>query len=306
MNALLERLRRGPPLVGDGAWGTLLFERGLEAGQPPESIQLARPEVVEEVTRLYLDAGADVVTTNTFGGSPLRLAAAGLEPRTEEVNARAVRAARSAVRAAARPAWIAGSVGPSGHLLAPLGDADPDAVKRSFRHQISVLIASGVDAILVETMTDLAEARLAVAAAREEAEDLPVFATMTFDPTPRGFHTIMGVSVSQAAQGLRDEGADAVGANCGHGIDVLVHVMRAFRAATGMPLIVNPNAGRPQSLRGRVVHADGPEVFAAGIPHLIDAGVALAGGCCGTRPDHIRALRAAIDEAALAGHGPRR
>jgi 5-methyltetrahydrofolate--homocysteine methyltransferase len=307
VTALRDRLLRGPVLVGDGAWGTQLLERGLRPGDPPEVFQLHRPHLLEEIALRYLQAGADLLTTNTFGASPLRLAPAGLLDRTEEINAAAVAVARRAVRAAGRQAWVVGSMGPSGRLLAPLGDVDPAEVNASYRRQAAALASAGADALLVETMVDLEEARIAVRAARAEAPDLPVFATMTFDPTPRGFFTIMGVSVEAAARGLAEAGADAVGANCGHGCAVLEPVVRALRAATTLPLVVQPNAGRPEMRGGVVSYPEGPEEWALGMAHLLEIGLAVAGGCCGTGPDHVRATRAAADAMATAGaaaHSP--
>jgi methionine synthase I (cobalamin-dependent) len=177
---LLDRLEAGERLVCDGAMGTLLLARGLAPGQPPESVTLSRPAVLEEIARLYLEAGADILETNTFGGSPLRLALHGLAAETERVNRVATEAVR---RVAGGRAYVAGSVGPSGRLLEPYGDASSEAVADGFRRQIAVLAAAGVDCLIVETMTDLAEAQLAVRAAKEVAPALPVLATMARSPS---------------------------------------------------------------------------------------------------------------------------
>jgi 5-methyltetrahydrofolate--homocysteine methyltransferase len=296
MRALGERLAAGDVLVGDGAMGTMLFERGLPPGEPPETVTLARPAVLEEIARLYRDAGADLLETNTFGGSPLKLELHGLAAHCEAVNRDAVRAVR---RVAEGRAYVVASVGPSGRLLEPYGDTKAEAMADSFRRQMEALAAAGVDAFCVETMTDLAEARIAVQAAKAAAPGVPVLATMTFDPTPRGYFTVMGVSVAQAAAGLADAGADAVGSNCGNGIVPMVAIAREFRAATSLPLVIQANAGLPKAVAGRTVYDETPDVLAAGARELRDIGVAVIGGCCGTTPEHIRALRAMVD-------GPRR
>ncbi len=292
MRALRERLAAGDVLVGDGAMGTMLFERGLPPGEPPETVTLGRPAVLEEIARLYLEAGADLLETNTFGGSPLKLALHGLEAETVAVNREAVRAVR---RVAEGRAYVVGSCGPSGRILEPYGDVGEEEMLASFRRQMDALAAGGVDAVCVETMTDLREAALAVRAAKAAAPELPVLATMTFDPTPRGYFTIMGVSVAQAAAGLEEAGADAVGSNCGNGIEHMVAIARAFRAATRLPLVIQANAGLPKSVGGRTVYDETPAFLAERARALLDIGVAVIGGCCGTTPEHIRALRAMVD-----------
>ncbi len=294
MRPLLERLAAGEVLVGDGALGTMLLERGLEPGQPPESVTLSRPAVLEEIARLYLDAGADLLETNTFGGSPLKLALHGLEAETERVNGEAVGAAR---RAAQGRAYVAASVGPSGRLPEPYGDVSREELDASFRRQIAALVAAGADCVCVETMTDLVEATLAVRAAKDVAPQIPVLATMTFDPTPRGYFTIMGVSVPAAAAGLAQAGADAVGSNCGNGVEHLTAIAREFRAATRLPVVIQPNAGLPRSVGGRTVYDETPAFLADKAEALVGLGVSIIGGCCGTTPEHIRALRALVDAA---------
>jgi 5-methyltetrahydrofolate--homocysteine methyltransferase len=289
---LLARLAAGERLVGDGAMGTMLFQRGLEPGRPPESLTLSLPAVLEEIARLYRDAGSDILQTNTFGGSPLKLALHGLDTETEAVNREAVRAVR---RVAGDRAYVCASCGPSGRLLEPYGDVSAAAVYDSFRRQLAALCAAGVDGVIVETMTDLAEARLAVRAAKEVSPGIPVLATMTFDATPRGFFTIMGVSVAAAAAGLLEAGADAVGSNCGSGIEQMVQVAREFRRHTAVPLVIQANAGLPRSVEGRTVYDETPAFFADKARELAELGVSVIGGCCGTTPGHIAALRAMVD-----------
>jgi len=294
MRPLLERLAAGELLVGDGALGTMLLERGLAPGQPPESLTLKRPAVLEEIARLSLDAVADLLETNTFGGSPLKLALHGLEAETERVNGEAVRAVR---RVAEGRAHVAASVGPSGRLPEPYGDVSRAELLASFRRQIAALVAAGADCICVETMTDLTEATLAVHAAKDVAPTIPVLATMTFDPTPRGYFTIIGVRVSAAAAGLEQAGADAIGSNCGNGVEHMIAIAREFRAASRLPVVIQPNAGLPRVVGGRTVYDETPEFLAEKARELVTLGVSIIGGCCGTTPEHVRALRAMVDAA---------
>lgn len=291
MSGLLERLRAGEVLVGDGAWGTLLMSRGLAPGEPPEAFNLARPEALEAIARQYLEAGADLITTNTFGGSPARLRRYGLADRTEAVNRAAVEAVR---RAVGDRAYVSASVGPSGHVLQPYGDGDPAEIAAGFERQVRALAEAGADLVCVETMTDLAEAVLAVRAARRAAPGLPVMATMTFEPTQRGFFTVMGHSIAQAVTGLVEAGADIVGSNCGNGSPIMIEIAREFRARTDRPVAIQPNAGLPEHRGGAVVYPETPEFMGRSAQALVEAGVALIGGCCGTTPEHVRAIRKAV------------
>jgi 5-methyltetrahydrofolate--homocysteine methyltransferase len=292
MEGLLARLRRGDVLVGDGAWGTELMKRGLPPGQPPEWFALERPDAIEEVARLYVAAGADLVTTDTFGGTSFRLELHGLGAERERINRQAVEAVK---RSVGDRALVSASVGPSGRLLEPFGDISPDAVEAAFAEQIAVLASAGADVVCIETMGDLTEATRAVKAARAVAPRLPVMATMTFEPTPRGYFTVMGVSVEKAVAGLEAAGADVVGSNCGTGISDMVEVARQMVRATRRPLIIQPNAGLPESRDGQVVYRETPEAMAARVPELVELGVAIVGGCCGTTPEHTRAIRRAVD-----------
>ncbi|MEK7756612.1 MAG: homocysteine S-methyltransferase family protein [Planctomycetota bacterium] len=292
MKPLLERLAAGETIVSDGALGTMLLDTELKAGACPESLCLDRPAALENLARRYVDAGSEIVHTNTFGASPMKLAIYGLAHEAERINANAVLAVR---RAVGDCAYVSGSCGPCGKLLKPYGDVEPDAVYESYLTQAKYLIDSGVDAICVETMTDLSEATLAVQAVKEVAPRLPVMATMTFDPTPRGFFTIMGVDVSTAADGLRDAGADVVGSNCGNGIDNMVRIAFAFRGHTHLPLIIQPNAGLPRTEAGKLLYDETPEFMAKRVRQLLDLRVSIIGGCCGTTPEHIRAIRNAVD-----------
>lgn len=292
MEKLPDRLRSGAILVGDGAWGTQLMARGLEPGDSPEAVNLSNPSALVEIATLYLDAGADLVTTNTFGASPLNLARYGLAEKTEEINRAAVRTLKPAV---AGRAYISGSVGPTGSILAPYGDTPKATVLAAFRRQIGALLDGGADVICIETMTDLAEALLAVEAARSLSGEVPVIATMTFDATPRGYFTIMGSSVEQACTALVEAGADVVGSNCGNGIDTMIEIAREFARHATVPIAIQSNAGLPEHREGALVWPETPDCMAGRVGELIDLGVKIIGGCCGTGPDHIRAIRSAVD-----------
>ncbi len=293
MKNLLERLADHEILLADGAMGTMLFERGLQPGDCPERINLKKPEILEEIARLYHNAGADIIQTNTFGGSPLKLAQYSLDNKTEEINIAAVQAVR---RAVGKRAYISGSCGPCGKLLKPYGDTDPVDVLEGFARQMKALIGGGVDMICIETMTDLAEAKLAIKAARSISSSIPVAATMTFDSTPRGFFTIMGTTIERAAVELIEAGADIIGSNCGNGIENMIKIASEFKKHTNHPLLIQSNAGLPELHGDRPVYPETPEFMAEKSRELLEIGVNIIGGCCGTTPDHIAAMRKVIDE----------
>jgi len=292
MENILDRVKAGEILVGDGAWGTMLFERGVNISYCPERINLTRPELLEEIAGLYVKAGADLVETNTFGASPLKLEVYNLADKTEEIIGNAVAAVKKAV---GRKVYISGSVGPCGKILKPYGDADPNEVREGFERQIAALVENGAHVICIETMTDLAEAKLAVSAAKKVAPETPVIATMTFDPTPRGYFTIMGVDIETAAAGLEEAGADIIGSNCGNGIEKMVEIAQGFKMCSTMPLIIQSNAGLPKMEKGRPVYLETPEFMADKAQALTAIGVSIIGGCCGTTPAHIRAIRKMVN-----------
>ncbi len=292
MSDLLDRLGNAEILVADGAMGTMLFERGLKSGGCPESMNLDHPEVLEEIARLYHTAGSDIIQTNTFGGSPLKLAQYKLGNRTEEINVAAVRAVRQAVGTSA---IVSASCGPCGAILKPYGDTEPEDVLAGFQRQLRALIAEGVDMVCVETMIDLTEAVLAIEAARSISSTIPIAATMTFDLTQRGFFTVMGVTIEQAACGLADAGANIVGSNCGNGIVNMIRIAEEFRKHTSLPIIIQSNAGLPETVGDKLVYSETPEYMAGKCRDLLAAGVNIIGGCCGTTPEHISAIRQVVD-----------
>ncbi len=280
-------------LVADGAMGTQLIRRGLPAGSLPEAWNLERPDAVADVTRAYVEAGAQVVLTNTFGGTRWKLERAGLADRTAEVNRAAVEAARRAADRSADRALVFASIGPTGEMVAPLGPRQAEEFVAVFAEQIAACAAGGADGVCVETMTALEEALAALLASRQAAPHLPVVVSMTFDRGPKALATVMGVRPEQAARALEEAGADVVGSNCGDGIEGHIEVARRMRAATRRPVWIKSNAGRPELIGGRTVFRQTPEAMAGHVEALLAAGANLIGGCCGTTPEHIRAIAAA-------------
>jgi len=292
MQPLRTRLKQRGVLLADGAMGTMLFQRGLLPGDCPEKINLERPEILEEIAGLYLRAGAEIIQTNTFGGSPLKLEPYGLDRRAEEINARALHAVRNVVR---DRVYVSGSCGPSGKILEPYGDTNPERLFESFMTQMHALITGGVDMICIETMTDLAEATLAIKAARSVSSDIPICATMTFDSTPRGFYTVMGTNIEQAVKGLTEAGADIIGSNCGNGIQNMIAIAGQFKRISTLPIIIQSNAGIPTVRNGILTYPESPEYMAEQSSELLKLGVSIIGGCCGTTPDHIAAMKNVVE-----------
>ncbi len=288
---LRERLATGTPLIGDGAMGTYLQSRGHSIEPCPEALGLANPEALEEVAGAFLAAGAEILQTNTFGGSPLRLATHGLEDRTEEINRLAAEAVR---RVAGDEAFVTGSCGPCGRALLPFGDLEADDLRESCRRQMAALAAAGVDAFSIETMMDVEEALVATTVAREIAPEVVPMATLTFTETPDGFFTHFGTPLADSITRLVEAGAEVIGANCGTGSETMIRIAAEIRVATDLPLLIRPNAGLPGIVDGRPCWPESPEEFAQGARRLADAGVTILGGCCGTTPDHIRAVRTAV------------
>ncbi len=287
---LLERLANGDLIVSDGATATYLQSQGLEPGGCPEEFNASHPDVVRDMAKAYFDAGSDMVLTNSFGGNRFMLKKYGHGDRVHELNRLAAKHARSQ---APPGRFVAGSVGPTGELLEPLGEVNEGEMLEAFGDQMAALAEGGADAILIETKFAIEEASLAVIAARENTT-LPVMATMTFDKGPRGFFTMMGVTPQQAADGLREAGADVVGVNCGNGIDAMIELATEMRKATDGYLIVHSNAGIPAIKNGEIVYPETPEFMAERFKTLADMGVNIIGGCCGTNPDHIRSLAEAV------------
>ncbi len=292
MKNILERIKAGEILVGDGAMGTMLFRKGLKMDQCPEKLNLDNPMIIEEVAQSYLDAGADLIETNSFGGSPLKLAMYSLEDKTEEINRIAIHSVRKVI---GESAFLSFSCGPTGRILKPYGDTEPVEMLESFKRQIKVAIDENVDLICIETMTDIFEAKLAIDAVKSFSADIPIVATMTFDPTPNGFFTIMGVSVEQACKELVAAGADIIGSNCGNGIDNMIKIAAEFKKYATTPIIIQSNAGLPEIKNGEAVYSETPQFMADKSQRLLDIGVSIIGGCCGTTEKHIAAIRQVVD-----------
>jgi 5-methyltetrahydrofolate--homocysteine methyltransferase len=270
----------------------MLIGRGLKAGECPDSWNIEKPEILEDIAALYIEAGSDIVSSNTFGGHPLKLEQYGLNDRTEEINKAGIKAIR---KAAGDRAYLAASCGTSGKLLKPYGDTEPDDIYEGYLRQIEALASESVDIIYLETMIDLAEAILAVKAARNAAPGIPVSATMTFDRTPRGFFTIMGNTIAQAANELEKAGADIVGSNCGNGIENMLLIAEEFKEHSRLPILIQSNAGLP-SVRGETLeYNETPEFMADKIVKMLGLGVNIIGGCCGTTPEHMKLFRNIID-----------
>ncbi len=294
LTTLLTRLADGPaagPVLLDGGMGTLLQERGLDDGGCGELWNLTRPDVVRSCHEEYAAAGARILTTNTFGGTRPRLAMHGLADRVYELSRAGAELARSV--ADPRGAFVAGGLGPTGDLLEPLGTMTPAEAQELFAEQLAGLRDAGVDLVLVETMSDLAEAQAAVAAAREVLPDVPVVATMSFDTNLR---TMMGVRPAEAVVGLAAAGADAVGANCGRGPEEMAAIAAQMAQARpeGLLLVAQSNAGLPQVVGDGFEYDCSPAELAEHARELHSLGVDLVGACCGSTPTHLAAMRDAL------------
>ncbi len=279
-------------IVADGAMGTMLFDAGLRFGDPPEAWNVDYPDRVGAIHRAYLEAGSRVLLTNTFGGSRFRLALHGQQARAGEYNRAAAALLRDEVDRFGDSAIVAGDVGPSGEIMAPLGTLEYADAVDGFAEQVGALAEGGVDVIWIETMSDLAEVRAAVEGARRVAPQLPIVATMTFDT--RG-HTMMGVSPKKAAAALSELGVTAFGGNCGNGPGELLAVIQAMHAAyPEATLVAKSNAGVPRLERGQAVYSAGPDEMAGYAVQLRAAGARVIGACCGSTPAHVRAMVEAL------------
>ncbi|MFH1742896.1 MAG: homocysteine S-methyltransferase family protein [bacterium] len=289
--ALLSLLHNGDILTADGAMGTMLQANGLSSSDCPEEWNVSHASVVQEIQSAYRKAGSLLILTNTFGGSPYKLSKFGLEARTEELNAAAARNARIA---AGDGGFVMGDIGPTGEILEPYGEADPAAVRDGFRRQVRGLLEGGVDGFIVETMMDFEELRAAVEAIHGEC-DLPAIASLTFNVAPDGHRTMWGLSAADAARKMTDLPVVALGSNCGLSVEEYPAIVSAMKANTDKPIFVEPNAGMPHIEGDQTVFDLTPEAFAEGMRKVVAAGAQIVGGCCGTTPEHIAALCAALD-----------
>lgn len=284
MGGVLRELIADAPVLTDGAWGTQMQARGLEPGTCPDAWNLTHPERVEEVAQAYVEAGSRVIITNTFGGTRFTLKRYGLADRAREINRIGAEISR---RAAGNRAKVFGSIGPTGVMLM-MGDVSPETLREAFAEQARALAEGGADALVIETMSDTAEARLAVEAARQTG--LEVVACMVFDSGRDRDRTMMGTTPEEAARVLIEAGADCIGSNCGQGIEGFIGICRRLRAAAPCPIWIKANAGLPEIVDGQAVYRQTPEGFASLVPDLVEAGASFIGGCCGTSPEFIQAV----------------
>ena len=291
MSSLLAALKSKNILVSDGAWGTFLHQRGLQPGECPELWNSTHRADVFAIAKSYIDAGADMILTNSFGGSPLKLEHYGLQDRCAELNEAAAVISRAA---AGTDHLVLGSIGPTGVLLM-MGDVSEETLYDGFRIQAEALKRGGVDAICIETMSALDEACLAIRAARTFT-GLEVVCTFTFEKTVSGeYRTMMGVSPAEMIQAVKEAGAAIIGTNCGNGFDQMIEIVQEIRSIDPVtPILVHANAGKPIFQDGKTVFPETPEMMAAKVREIIKSGANIIGGCCGTTPTHIQKLVDAV------------
>ncbi len=283
---ILDRLAAGETLFFDGATGTYLQNHGLEPGGSPELMNADNPDVIRQMAAHYFDAGSDIVLTNSFGGNRFMLERYGAGDRLFELNKLAAEHARAA---APEGKYVAGSIGPTGEFIEPLGTATEDELYETFSEMSLAFEAGGADAVMIETQLALDEAAIAVRAAKETT-NLVVMSTMVFDKGPRGYFTMMGVTPEQAVEGLQEAGSDIVGTNCGNGIERMVEIAARMRAVTDKYLVVQSNAGLPVIKNGETLYLESPEFMAKHYKELAELPINILGGCCGTTADHVREL----------------
>jgi len=286
---LLEKLKERTILF-DGALGTMLMESGHDSAKGPILLNLEQPDLVADIQKQYYEAGSDVVVTNTFGGNPLKLAAAGLDQQLEPLNREGVRLTR---QACPDGKFVAGDMGPCGKMLQPLGDVTREDMRENFFLQAKLLMDSGVDLIAIETMYSLEEALAAVSGVRR-AGDILLLVSITFSQTPNGFFTMMGEDIARCTSALEDAGVDIIGANCTLNSSDIIGLTTELRAATVKPILIQPNAGQPVTHKGQTYYEQSPAEFAADAGKIKAAGADMIGGCCGTTPEFIKEVAAVL------------
>lgn len=285
MHDTIAQLLNDRPVIIDGAWGTELQKQGLKPGESPEALNLKHPELVEAVAASYVAAGSRIIITNTFGGTRFTLERHGLADKLAEVNRIGAEISR---RAAGDKALVFASLGPTGKMLM-MEEVTEEELFDAFSAQAKALLAGGADGLVIETMSDLEEAKIALQACK--ATGLPVVASMVYDAGADFDRTMMGTTVEQATIELTEAGADVIGSNCGQGIEGFVKLCAKMKANTNLPIWIKGNAGLPQMVDGKAVYKTTPEEFASAVPPLLNAGADFIGGCCGTSPEFIRAVK---------------
>lgn len=283
---IIERLDAGEKLVFDGAMGTMLIANGLTPTDCPEEWNASHPEVVSRIHQSYFEAGCDIVETNSFGGSRIKLSRYNLSDRVRELNAKAAENARATAGSANH---VAGSIGPTGEFIEPYGTMKYVDLLSAFKEQAKALEDGGADIICIETMADLNEVRAGIEAAKT-GTNCTVFASMTFNADKKGYRTMMGVDPTSAARSLEEYGADVIGVNCGAGPEDVLKILEEMSRATSKPLFAKPNAGIPRLEGDKTIYPEDPQGMAAKMVPLRDFGISILGGCCGTTPEHLREI----------------
>lgn len=293
MNNLISKLAENKILVSDGAWGTFLFKKGLKSGDCPELWNLTNEKDVFDIAKSYIDAGSDIIETNSFGGSWFKLKQYGLEDRVFDLNKKSAEISR---KAAGNEKLVMASIGPTGKFLM-MGDVTEEQLYNSFKDQVTAFENGGADAVCIETFYDLSEAEIAIRAVKDNT-NLPVICTFTYDKTPEDtFKTLMGVSPQEMTESLIICGADVIGANCGVGFEVMINIIKNIREVSDkIPILVQANAGLPVIENSDLIYPETPEIINNYIPQIIEAGVNIIGGCCGTTPDHIKVIRQVVNK----------
>jgi 5-methyltetrahydrofolate--homocysteine methyltransferase len=291
MKKFLSLLKSKRILLCDGAMGTELQRRGLKVGDCPEEYNLTHPGIIQAIHKDYYDAGSDIVETNTFGASQLRLKFYGLDNKVRDINLAAV---KNAKEVCPKNKLIAGSIGPLGELLEPIGTISENLAYEVFGEQANILEEGGVDIIFVETMMAIEEAVIAVKAAKANTS-LPIAASMTFELGKTGLKTPWGVDIQTAVTELTNARADIIGSNCGKGFDEMLQVIAEMTKLTTLPILAQSNAGIPELVDGFLHYVETPEMIATKVLELLKSGVTILGGCCGTNPSHIKKMREVLD-----------
>lgn len=284
----------------DGAMGTMLMREGLKSGACPELLNVTKPEMIQRIHRQYITAGAKLIETHSFGANAAKLKAFGLEKKTRVINIRAAQNARRAVQEIQKAAqendvYVLGSIGPSGKFLKPYGDITSAQLQKVYTQQVKGLVSGGADGFIVETMLSIEEAKTIVREIRKRSL-LPVIVTFTFDRGKKNYFTLMGETPEKCAAEFKKLNIQGLGANCSLGIDDVCKIIKAFRKCSSLPLFAKPNAGKPFIKKNKTVYPHSSSYFAKNMRRVVSSGASFIGGCCGTTPEHIKAMSHALKE----------